>query len=352
MAQGIYVGVYQEGGGGNALISSDALLNKYFTITASSFAFDGTASPSGWYSTNKAHSSTGTLTLVARQNYSSVEFSYGVNSEATYDKLTVSVKGTTIGTISGTSTTSKTWSGSLSKGDVISFTYSKDSSASAGTDCGWLYNLTVTTPVVTEGEFARLVPNLAIGVAGVSRRVLYGYIGVAGVTRPCYTIAPATWAKYNCTVSTGDYYEENGTSTTSRSWETVYWTARSSYYFSTTNGYVPSGTITNYTVGDGLTGSDLVGTYVNNAGGTSLLEILSATVTDDGSQLIINATCKMYRAKLITGAKTYSQGSTSYGTVISTFGGLPAEGTHVEGSVKAGYCVREINGTYYYYVLQ
>jgi len=67
-----------------------------------------------------------------------VKFDYHVSSENSYDWFTIVVNGSQIDRISGTN--SGSYSGRLSSGTEITFTYSKDGSNSNGSDCGWVDN--------------------------------------------------------------------------------------------------------------------------------------------------------------------------------------------------------------------
>ncbi len=87
----------------------------------------------GWYtSTNKSNSSQSTFTLTAKHNCSLV-IKYKASSEKNYDKLSIKQNSTTLKIVSGTvSETSLTIN--LVEGDALTFTYSKDSSQSSGSD--------------------------------------------------------------------------------------------------------------------------------------------------------------------------------------------------------------------------
>ena len=113
-------------------------LSYYLSYTNDSsypFAFD--SSTFELTSTNKLDSSTATFTVRVRRTCN-VKFDYHVSSENNYDWFTIVVNGSQIDRISGTD--SGSYSGRLSSGTEITFTYSKDGSNSNERDCGWVDN--------------------------------------------------------------------------------------------------------------------------------------------------------------------------------------------------------------------
>lgn len=90
-------------------------------------------------STNKSNSTSSTLTLTFTGN-GKIRIKYKTSSEANYDKLTIIHNSTTIGTYSGTTQSTFTTLADItvSSGDTIKFTYSKDGSQSKGSDCAWV----------------------------------------------------------------------------------------------------------------------------------------------------------------------------------------------------------------------
>ena len=90
-------------------------------------------------STNKQHNTSSTLTLTFTGN-GKIRIKYKTSSEANYDKLTITHNSTTIGIYSGTTQSTFTTLAdiTISSGDTIKFTYSKDGSQSKGSDCAWV----------------------------------------------------------------------------------------------------------------------------------------------------------------------------------------------------------------------
>ena len=113
-------------------------LSYYLSYTNDSgYPFDFDSSTFELTSTNKSHNSTATFTVRVRRTCN-VKFDYHVSSENNYDWFTIVVNGSQIDRISGTN--SGSYSGRLSSGTEITFTYSKDGSNSNGSDCGWVDN--------------------------------------------------------------------------------------------------------------------------------------------------------------------------------------------------------------------
>lgn len=99
-------------------------------------AYDGTRSlRSGTISHNQSSTATLTFTCSAA---SSVLFYAKVSSETNYDFLTFYLDGTSVGSMSGTAGWTE-YSFPVSAGNhTLAWTYSKDGSASAGSDCAWI----------------------------------------------------------------------------------------------------------------------------------------------------------------------------------------------------------------------
>lgn len=140
----IYVGVAIT----SATIT-ESNVSKYFTSSNGSYTF--VQSGGTLENNNKNIDLTrATITLTAKQT-SSIRFDYGWGSEANYDKFTIVVAGTTvISSVSGTGSNSQ--SGTISKGQTISLTYSKDGSGSRYGDYAQIYN------VVLSGLPSAIVP--------------------------------------------------------------------------------------------------------------------------------------------------------------------------------------------------
>lgn len=115
--------------------------SKYFTSSNGSYTFvqsDGTLENNN----KNRNRTTATITLTAKQT-SSIRFNYGWGSEQNYDKFTIVVGETTvISSVSGTGSNSQ--SGTISKGQTISLTYSKDGSNSYNGDFARIYNVVLS----------------------------------------------------------------------------------------------------------------------------------------------------------------------------------------------------------------
>lgn len=129
-------------------------IDAYFTISNGS----GT---SGWaLSANSSagvnlvpgnigvNSSTATITLKAVRSLSSVVITGAYYTEAKWDKLTLTVAGTTVlDAVSGTSASAQRYSGSIAAGKEIVLKYVKDSSNSATNEASTLFTITSSDTV-------------------------------------------------------------------------------------------------------------------------------------------------------------------------------------------------------------
>ena len=107
-----------------------------------------------------------------------LSFNYSYSSEANYDKFSLTIAGTVIENGVSGATTNKSWSGQLSKGQVISFAYQKDSSRQDNDDKCTFSGMQVTiTELVQIGTVQKKV----------ARKIKKAYMGVGGVARPCWS---------------------------------------------------------------------------------------------------------------------------------------------------------------------
>ena len=108
-------------------------ISEYFTVANGSYYFKGSGSV--FTTTNGGvHSSTASTVLTAKQDISSLTFNYSYSSERSFDKFTLKVGGTVVENAVSGATTNKSYSGSLSSGKTIEFSYSKDGSANSNDD--------------------------------------------------------------------------------------------------------------------------------------------------------------------------------------------------------------------------
>lgn len=118
-------------------------IGTYFTVTNGTYKFNGSGSVFT-SDNNGANSSTASTVLTAKQNIIALTFDYSYSSEAKYDKFTLKVGGTTIADGVSGATTNKSYSGSLSSGQKIEFTYAKDSSRHENNDQCTFSNMHIT----------------------------------------------------------------------------------------------------------------------------------------------------------------------------------------------------------------
>lgn len=96
-------------------------------------------------STNKKDNTSSTYKITAPVAMT-VSFSYKVSSESNYDFLIIKKNGSELKKISG-STSYVSYSVDLNANDYLTFTYSKDSSQSSGSDCAYISGITYTSKV-------------------------------------------------------------------------------------------------------------------------------------------------------------------------------------------------------------
>ena len=108
-------------------------IGDYFTVTNGSYYFAGSGAVFTSNNVGKANSTASTV-LTAKQDISVLTFNYSYSSEQSYDAFTLKVGGTTVEDGVSGATTNKSYNGSLTKGQTIEFTYSKDSSQNLNDD--------------------------------------------------------------------------------------------------------------------------------------------------------------------------------------------------------------------------
>lgn len=162
-------------------INSDALLSKYFTVSNGSYGFVWNSSYNQFRSSNSGiHGSTATTTLTALQDCT-VTYTYNYETEPNYDKFSLTVKGTGIHTnVSGVGTAT-TRTDTLTQGQTIVFSYTKDSSGNNNGDYVSFYNMSAVVTTTKEVQVGTDYRNVA-------RKIKKAYIGIGGVARPCFTI--------------------------------------------------------------------------------------------------------------------------------------------------------------------
>lgn len=119
------------------------------------FAYNGTKFVSNNY---KKDNSTATTTLTALQDVK-ISFDYSYSSEQNYDKFTLIVAGKTIENNVSGSTTTKTFSGQLLKGETIFLQYTKSSLNSRGDDRCSIFNIDINPiPHLNVGNMVDPIP--------------------------------------------------------------------------------------------------------------------------------------------------------------------------------------------------
>lgn len=191
MAKGIYVGVntevpiYEEKVG-TTVVDADNI-TSYFQVTNNQYYFKGAGTI--FTTTNKGvHSTTAQTVLTALQDITDLSFTYSYSSESKYDKFTLIVGGTTVANALSGSTTTNTYTGTLTKGQSITFKYEKDGSQNKNNDECTFSNMNITCVMKTQTgtevkSIARAVHKGYVGVDGKARKIKKVYIGVNGIAK-------------------------------------------------------------------------------------------------------------------------------------------------------------------------
>ena len=148
-------------------------ISSYFEVTNGTYYFAGSGAT--FTSNNKGiGNSSAMTTLKAKQDMSALTFNYSYSSETGYDKFTLKVGETTVENGASGATTSKSYSGSLKKGQTIEFLYTKDSSVDTNSDQCTFSNITITAKVQTQTGTEK---------KSVARKIKKAYVGISGVAR-------------------------------------------------------------------------------------------------------------------------------------------------------------------------
>lgn len=119
-----------------------ANIQEYFTVTNDSYYFAGNGST---FTTNNGGVNNATAQTVLTALFDmTVSFTYSYSSETNYDKFTLIVGSTTVENGVSGATTTKQYTGTISAGTTITFTYTKDSSANNNDDQCTFSGMTVT----------------------------------------------------------------------------------------------------------------------------------------------------------------------------------------------------------------
>lgn len=200
------------------------------------------------------------------------------------------------------------------------------------------------------GGVARKVTKRYQGVGGVARNVTKAYIGVDGVARQ-YFGCSVEWKKYNAIRTVHYYYEEDDIVAGGEGETTLLEVPDggtltmffSDYSFISSGGissggYYGLGSRVSHPVGEGI------GNYMVNH--TRVYIVSGAELNGD---IWTYTGMLVARASIIDSSFSYPKGQIDYGSVYSSYGDLPEDGTLVDGSVNDSYCVLKIGNDYYYY---
>lgn len=208
----------------------------------------------------------------------------------------------------------------------------------------------------------------------IYRKAKKAFLTVDGVHRLVYALEEGVkWEKYNCIVNKKHTFVQVSTRPYSATiGDTMSMTitsrdAASQYYWDRTEGFtvgndVYINTSSESTAAQGI-GRYIGRIYINSSGYSSKVkevwQIISLDSyyqeTTETGRVVGHATYTIKAVALCEIESTttyYEPGNTSYGTIITSEGSLPEEGTLIQGSTTGSYCVLLIDTTYYYYVKQ
>lgn len=333
-------GIEQE----DVSVNSSTVFNTYFTRKDDDYYFGG------WYQLSATNlgvdNSTAKTTLTAKEDME-VSFNYEYTTEERYDKFTLIVGDVTVEDgASGTSYT-KSYSGTLLKGQSIILQYAKDSSKSVDSErCSvWSIKLKVNKKVQVGTEQAT-----------VARAVTKAYDSVNGVAR-VYFSTGTKWRKWSCSQS--KTYSDGGSIYGTDSWSLGFWHGSVSCYKSygwggSYTGYTTTGSY-NTLICSAITTleeakSALVGTYYISESDNiqTVYKIVGVNSVSPESDITYFSLNLEYVARA-NKSTSYTKGSIMYNEITAPAGELPEAGTLISGSVNGNYCVVKVGSTNYYY---
>lgn len=189
----------------------------------------------------------------------------------------------------------------------------------------------------------------------IHRKGKKAFLTVNGVHRLVYS-SGTTWHKYNCEIQydVAYHYERStesdkliGTTNTRRLHYSN--TLCREYGFSDRLGFVQVGQAFHFASIESV-GNAAIGAYILNTP-TEAQKIISIDSFEGNYYYVtyeIVDACEIFGTVTVAG---YTKGSTSYGKIEVEEGTSPEAGTLIRGSVEEGRCVLEIDGTYYYYLI-
>lgn len=166
------------------------------------------------------------------------------------------------------------------------------------------------------------------------------FLTVGGVHRLVYS-SGVKWEKWSCEIVAGRYEATEPNTQYMNEWLDSSIPLYDSYEISSESGYYGVG-LNTFSINDDLT--EAIGKY--RVTDERVVEIES--LTTNGHYFSYEG---IKVGEITYFDPTYSKGTTLVATIEVEEGALPESGTLIEGSAEDGYCVLEIGGTYYYYVI-
>lgn len=159
-------------------------ISNFFTVTNNTYHFAGEGSV--FTSNNKGKSSKNAYTKLTALNDMTLSLDYSYSSESGCDTFTFIAGDRVIEADVSGATTNKSWNGTLTAGQSLSFTYAKDSSVDKNLDQCSFSNMVVQTQEqvlvdVLRNSYARKISKAYIGIDNVAHKIKKAYIGIGGI---------------------------------------------------------------------------------------------------------------------------------------------------------------------------
>lgn len=186
--KGVYIGVgvetpVYENQTVYTTVTTDNISN-FFTVTNNTYYFAGEGSV--FTSNNKGKSSKNAYTKLTALNDMTLSLDYSYSSESGCDTFTFIAGDRVIEADVSGATTNKSWNGTLTAGQSLSFTYAKDSSVDKNLDQCSFSNMVIQTQEevlveVLRNSYARKISKAYIGIDNVAHKIKKAYIGIGGI---------------------------------------------------------------------------------------------------------------------------------------------------------------------------
>lgn len=212
---GAYIGVatefpvYETQGTTQVDITSEALLEEYFTVNNGSNGFAWVNSENRFQNHNGSDESSIAIMKLTALKDTDISFDWGCDTSTDENCFYVYVN--RVQAVYGEYDDSGSYSCSLKAGENIEFQFHFYAYGYSD-DYAYFKNLRITIPNIVQigteiKGIARKVEKGYIGIDAIARRIYKAYIGVGGVARPCWGVEKLTY--YGTTPADLTYYRYN-----------------------------------------------------------------------------------------------------------------------------------------------